>query len=321
MPQIHLSLLRPFVAELRARGIDPECALAAAGLNEAEMFDDQAVVHAMPAYHFLESCAVHAADPHFAATVAEKRQPGEWQAVQTALRSANSFGDFLTFFIGRVNETALSAELFLETRAEFSCLGESHSFVPPLPPAQNDAYMATIALKVLQAGLGPLVQLEQVAVTVNDPQALPPTLGPIQKNAGGSEGFRLRFPSSWLVCGIAEGEDDTGEVLEGAGFLSGFRTVLARHIDQGGLSADEAARVAGVSRWKLSRLLAAEGTDISTEITRARIDHARKCLINTGHSVESIARSLGYSDASNFARAFNRATGMSPSSFRKQERG
>ncbi|MEY8839971.1 helix-turn-helix transcriptional regulator [Cribrihabitans sp. XS_ASV171] len=320
MPMMRLSLLRPFVAELHARGLDPSPPLNAAGLNEAAMFDDTAIVHAMPAHHFVESCATYARDPHFAATVAAKRDPAHWPELRLALDNARSVADFLTIFIGRVNATALSAELFLEIRAEFACLGESHMFEPPFPPAQNDAYMAVLSLGVLEAGLGQIMVPDRVSLTLNNPNALPDAYRRFQLRRGDAQGIRVRFPSSWLVCPVADLCAEAAEA-EVEGFLPSFRTVLREHVGQGGLAADDAARIMGLSRWKLSRRLAAEGTDISTEIARARIDYASVALNTTGQSIETIARSLGYSDASNFARAFHRATGASPSRFRQQHRG
>ncbi len=320
MPMMRLSLLRPFVAELHVRGLDPAPPLNAAGLSETAMFDDTATVHAMPAHHFIESCAAYAGDPHFAAAVAARRDPADWPELRLALDNARSVADFLTIFIGRVNETALSAELFLEIRAELACLGESHMFELPVAPAQNDAYMAVLSLGVLQAGLGHVMVPDRVSLTVNDPDALPGAYRRFDLRRGDAKGVRIRFPSSWLVCPVADlSAEATQAELEG--FLPSFRTVLREHVGQGGLAADDAARIMGLSRWKLSRRLAAEGTDISTEIARARIDYASAALNTTGQSVETIARSLGYSDASNFARAFHRATGASPSRFRQRHRG
>jgi AraC-like DNA-binding protein len=48
-----------------------------------------------------------------------------------------------------------------------------------------------------------------------------------------------------------------------------------------------------------------------------RLRQAADWLENTDKQVEEIAFDLGYTDASNFARAFRRQSGVSPQAFRR----
>jgi len=56
-------------------------------------------------------------------------------------------------------------------------------------------------------------------------------------------------------------------------------------------------------------------------LTAIRLRRAADWLQHTDRPVVEIALDLGYSDASNFTRAFRRQTGVSPSTFRRQARG
>ncbi|MFD7058848.1 helix-turn-helix domain-containing protein [Streptomyces sp. NPDC059906] len=57
----------------------------------------------------------------------------------------------------------------------------------------------------------------------------------------------------------------------------------------------------------------------ATEYTRAaRIAKARELLELTNEPVAEISRSAGYLDVSNFRRLFQRATGVTPSEYRRR---
>jgi len=81
---------------------------------------------------------------------------------------------------------------------------------------------------------------------------------------------------------------------------------------------DSIAATLNTSSATLKRKLKAEGhsfRDIKDEVL---YNKAMKNLRDTQQSVELIAEQLGYSDASNFAKAFKGWSGMSPSDFRKK---
>jgi AraC-like DNA-binding protein len=67
----------------------------------------------------------------------------------------------------------------------------------------------------------------------------------------------------------------------------------------------------------LQRRLEACGTSFRSLLAECRDDFARYLLTTTGWSIAMIASELGYTDASNFARAFGRHHGMSPAAFRR----
>lgn len=77
------------------------------------------------------------------------------------------------------------------------------------------------------------------------------------------------------------------------------------------------ARIFGVSERQLQRDLQKEGTNFSTIVSLIRIRTSTDLLSTSGASVYEVSKSLGYSNQAHFARAFSRATGMTPSEFRK----
>lgn len=81
---------------------------------------------------------------------------------------------------------------------------------------------------------------------------------------------------------------------------------------------DRIASTLNISSATLKRKLKSEGNsfrDIKDETLHKR---STRLLKETEQSIELIAEQLGYSDASNFAKAFKGWSGMSPSDFRKK---
>ncbi len=78
------------------------------------------------------------------------------------------------------------------------------------------------------------------------------------------------------------------------------------------------ARIADMRVRTLQRRLHAIGVTYSTVVDQARFQIASKLLSSTAKPSAEIARALGYSDASHFARAFRRLTGRSPQEYRQE---
>jgi len=79
---------------------------------------------------------------------------------------------------------------------------------------------------------------------------------------------------------------------------------------------DTIAETLGMSRRSLQRALAREGASYSQVLTEARVHRAADWLETTDKPIAEIAFDLGYTDASNFTRAFRRQTGLPPQTFR-----
>lgn len=84
-----------------------------------------------------------------------------------------------------------------------------------------------------------------------------------------------------------------------------------------GVSVDEVARAAGLSRRALEKKFRGFlGRSILEEIRRVRTDHIARLLLETDLPVTAIAAMLGFADAHHFARYFSSAKQMSPLQYR-----
>lgn len=83
---------------------------------------------------------------------------------------------------------------------------------------------------------------------------------------------------------------------------------------------DDVAAAAGFNPEYLSRVFKKEtGILLSDFIVSEKMNHAADILAETDIGISEIALQLGYENFSNFARAFKKVKGVSPSAYRKQK--
>ena len=83
---------------------------------------------------------------------------------------------------------------------------------------------------------------------------------------------------------------------------------------------DTVAETLTMSRRSLQRSLAEQGLNYSQIFAEVRMRRAADWLEKADKPIAEIAFDLGYTDASNFTRAFRRQTGVSPQAFRDNAR-
>ena len=85
----------------------------------------------------------------------------------------------------------------------------------------------------------------------------------------------------------------------------------------------EIARAAlqlGVSERTLQRRLSEAGTSFLKELQLARVDEAKRRLIESDDAITAIAIDCGFASSQHFSRQFRATTGRTPSDFRKLSR-
>lgn len=86
----------------------------------------------------------------------------------------------------------------------------------------------------------------------------------------------------------------------------------------GEISVDEVCRSVHVNRRQLERQFQKElGRTLHDEITRFRMQRAKQLLLDSRRPVSQVLLDCGYTYPSQFAAIFRKATGQSPSSYRK----
>jgi AraC family transcriptional regulator, regulatory protein of adaptative response / methylphosphotriester-DNA alkyltransferase methyltransferase len=87
------------------------------------------------------------------------------------------------------------------------------------------------------------------------------------------------------------------------------------------LALDDIARRVATSRRQLQRAYAEVGkTTFREHLTRIRMERAGELLRHGAATVREVARSVGYRQPAQFAKAFRRHHGVAPSDYRAAER-
>ena len=321
LPMVQLQLLEPLLTGLTERGLDPEPILESVGLTMSALETEGASVHVMVMHQFVENCADATGDRTFCATIGNRLDPTGWPMIRKALDNSTTLGGFLNIYVANAAKHASSATPFLEVRGEAASFGETRRFKPLIKPAQNDGFMTALKLSMLERVLKDEMVPELVTLILCDPRVLPDHFSRFQLLAGDAMGPRIQFPSEWLSLKV------TSEIRQATPsaplkmsnheqFLLTFRKLLKQNTGNGGLKAQNAAKLVAMSPKKLSRTLQALGTTTSKEISFAKFEYAKEALANTDQSIEEISLALGFSAPSNFTRAFVKNEGSNPSQFR-----
>lgn len=140
---------------------------------------------------------------------------------------------------------------------------------------------------------------------------------------------QVRFPASELArpldfadpqlvaMAAAQCEEELKKLRDDGGLLGEVRRRVRRHLAEDP-SLERVADELHMAPRTLRRRLAELGTSFHEIVEQLRRGLAVEYLVTTTRPVEEIAGLLGYSDPSNFGRAFRRWTGLSPTAWREQ---
>jgi AraC-like DNA-binding protein len=115
---------------------------------------------------------------------------------------------------------------------------------------------------------------------------------------------------------FAEIRELRGKLL--ADFPSTVRRILRKQILLGRFSMDDIAAQLSMHRRTLDRHLQRHGVRYGELLESVREDAARQLLCDTRMPIQRIAESMHFSSAANFATAFRRRSGITPSEYRRQ---
>ena len=95
------------------------------------------------------------------------------------------------------------------------------------------------------------------------------------------------------------------------------KTKLIQELPSGHICEENIAEDLYMSQRSLQRRLREEGTTYKELLNETRRDLAAQYIKVSGVSINEITYLLGFSEPSNFSRAFKRWTGVSPSEYRQ----
>jgi AraC-like DNA-binding protein len=105
-----------------------------------------------------------------------------------------------------------------------------------------------------------------------------------------------------------------------ADFLGSLEHLIVMLLSDGYPDVRLVAEVTGMSTRTLQRGFAELGLSYRKTVNQTRLRLAAAHLAETDLSIAEISATLGYTDASNFTRAFHCQTGVSPGNYRQSNR-
>lgn len=100
-------------------------------------------------------------------------------------------------------------------------------------------------------------------------------------------------------------------------YAEAVAVIESRHADP--LDVDDVARAVFASRRQLQRVFAEiGGTTVREAIARTRLERAAQLLRDSGTPVKDVGAAVGLPEAAQFAKAFRRRYGVSPTEYRRR---
>lgn len=271
-------------------------------------------------------------DPYFGLKVARYIVPGTLHALGYALLASETLEEFcqrLVRFQGMVSTSAECAISVADTELEFSARATN----PALCFESHDAWVGMVLRMMRNASHDALTPLRLDLI-----RPLPAAGdGPFRDFFGCPVRFgcarigfyfdlaAMRAPLPGANRELAQHHDHIVrgylEKLDRGDIVNRVRTAIVRGLGGDQFSRGDIAREQNVSASTLQAKLAQRGTSFQALLDDTRHELALGYMGQSHLSITEIAFMLGFSDLSNFIRAFKRWTGKSPTEFRASSSG
>ncbi len=310
---------------LEARGISTDTILSAAGIPQVPSNDPLARVPLTSVRQLLAAAVDLTDDPYIGLYAANFLHAANLHALGYALLASASLREFcerLARYFRLLSGTSrprltVSAD---EARMEFPLVAES-------PPLTDDVFGLFLVhlIAELSDGLIRPIRVEQHRPT-------PPDDGVRHRRAFGCPvSFRaphttLIFRADALDMPLTGASRELAEQNERivVGYLAKLdrgdiqtrvRAILLQQLPSGTVTKEDVAQKMCMSPRTLQVKLSKSGTTFQDVVNETRQALACGYMDNSGLSITEIAYLLGFSDTSNFSRAFRRWTGHSPRAY------
>jgi AraC-like DNA-binding protein len=317
-----------------ARGVDPGPLCAAAGFDPASAADPAARISLELEQTLWETAAEQTGDPSFGLHTAESIEPGVFDVLDYAIRTAPSLGVALERLVrySRLEHEAAVFQLIASgdvTRIE-------HSFGPAVVlPCRQEAEFTLAAVvmigrEIIVGGIQPIAVefmhgipldtsehirifgvLPRFAAHVNAVELDGATMSHRLLTADPALSRIIERHAEASLGSVAPVSESTTEEVRG---------ILVKALPEGPCSITTVAPSLGLSQRTLQRRLENEGSTFGDVLDGVRRDLALRYLEDGKLTLSEIAYLLGYSEPSPFHRAFKRWTGSTPQALRSESK-
>jgi AraC-like DNA-binding protein len=305
-------------------------AFAAVGLSLA-VIEDRSLRFPLPAMvDLFDQAARLAGDTRFGLEVGRAMAPGDYGLwARYAMQAPTLSGALARLARCLVMHQVGGALLLIPRRTDRVVWEYRHCAQRGSSALQHNDHVLAVMIRVVRAYCGPNWTPSWIESTAPDPgdRARREETTEAQWRFEQGTGVGIAFPTAALSA-ARRGPAPASVPLSSAevfaeiraraseGSLARIGAIVALRLLDQETDIDGAARMAGLGRRSLQRLLEAEGTTYRALLERVRMERAHGLVGETELPLAQIGHSLGYSDQAHFTRAFNRHFGATPSRMR-----
>jgi AraC-like DNA-binding protein len=312
-------------------GMDLGEVLEAAGVRK-NIFDDRENLIPYPAFgRLLLECERRTNCEHIVLLLAQDTRLADMGLAGQVALCAESAGEGLQRFVDHFNLHSSATSVSLITSDQFARLVYAIAAHGMTSTRQLQLGAMVVGYNILQELFGRAWR--PTVITVASRALANPR--PAQKFFGAplrfdSDESALVFEKRWLdqqlppVDPLVRQQVESAARAQRAAILSDLpatlRRILRKQLIIGDCSMDQVAAMLGIHRRTLDRHLQEHGVQYGELLESVQDDVARQLLRDTKLQVQQVAEALHFSSAANFATAFRRWAGMTPSEYRRQTR-
>ena len=320
---VRAALLLPFIHHFEQRGGDVDLLLEDLQVSNAIRTDFERHIPVKAVYEVIDEITKRLGDRFVGAAVGRDMARNTQGPLSKALFEAQTVGSLLDRFLVTVGSYGNSTNYLLENDGQNATLKVSRKVRPDANPAQQDALTLALLVEQIRPHVGNDWRAKDVLAVVADETVVPEWVLPRSSLIKGSAmGMTLRIPAQWMLLGSTvhssdkrpnEGHKEYDTLPETV------KTFCKEHLSDPKLDIEITARACRLHPKTLSRMLSSHGTSFKAILEEQRKKHAISAIAQGNLSITEVALSTGFTQASNFSRAYKRWTGETPSVARRKQ--
>lgn len=325
------SALQPFLSFLKAIGAPVDRWVQQAGLPASALADAEGLIPLSAAYRFTELAARKGRMEDLGMVVGSKTSAFELGLFGKALEATETVYDYLQTGVRLADSLSSGGTRFwLSTEGDVIRINQRLAGPAGRGRCIADIYTLVVTLNTLRQLIDQAWNPGEIRLLAGDEALLgdrhffgDAVIVPNQRHSS----FTLPRSATKLPVRNNEvfGSPAAALALPGvadpmpADFRASVEQLIESLAGEDFPDIHETAHAAGMSPRTLQRRLQQAGTSYLQVVTGTRIGLARHWLTASDLPVADISAMLGYTDASNFTRAFRRETGISPREYRLRQ--
>jgi len=321
------SYVQAFASALESRGVEPQLVFDEAGISLQTSSDPLKRISEVEVTRLFQASVKATDDPCFGLEVGQRMQPGNLHALGFGLLSSSSLRDFFNRVSNYYHVVSQSAEFVSYDEGSESIL-VARNLRPSVCYETRDAWLTMMVRFVrflYQRDIDPAwiemsrPQPERGAQPYLDYFNCPVRFGCIEDRIA-MDSAVMEVPLPGASPDMAQHNDQIVmqylEQMDRNDIVNRVRRYIIEDLPSGKLSKQAVADKMHMSARNLQLKLAAENTTFTDTLDSTRQNLAAGYMQQSHLAITEIAYLLGFSDASNFTRAFRRWFGQSPRSYR-----